>query len=247
MVEELVEGGLTRLAAFYYSQLPTRVGPVRSMRASDIGIVAPVDASIVTSGAAPQTIARIEDAGITFYPEGSDGISRDSSRTAPYNVFADLTTIAESAEQEVARPADYLPWSSEDNLPQGQPAKKIAVSFGGGHTTNWTFDADRYVNEDTYADDGDEFPTDTVLVLRVEIVDAGYLDPAGNPVPETNLTGTGDAMIFHDGRLVRGTWKKESLDAPITLSTKSGDLTVPAGHVWIELVPAGNGDVTVEK
>jgi len=30
VVEELVEGGLTRLAAFYYSQLPTRVGPVRS-------------------------------------------------------------------------------------------------------------------------------------------------------------------------------------------------------------------------
>ena len=247
VVEELVEGGLTRLAAFYYSQLPTTVGPVRSMRASDIGIVAPVDASIVTSGAAPQTIARIEDAGITFYPEGSDGISRDSSRPAPYNVFADLTTIAESAEQDEARPADYLPWSSEDNLPQGQPAKKIAASFGGGHTTNWTFDGDRYVNENTYADDGDEFPADTVLVLRVEIVDAGYLDPAGNPVPETKLTGTGEAMIFHDGRLVRGTWKKDSLDAPITLSTKSGDLTVPAGHVWIELVPAGKGEVTFEK
>ena len=65
-------------------------------------------------------------------------------------------------------------------LTQGQPAKMIAASFGGGHTTNWTFDGDRYVNENTYADDGDEFPADTVLVLRVEIVDAGYLDPAGN-------------------------------------------------------------------
>ena len=42
VVEELVEGGLTRLAAFFYSQLPTKVGPVRSMRASDIGIVSPV-------------------------------------------------------------------------------------------------------------------------------------------------------------------------------------------------------------
>jgi len=248
VVEELVEGGLTRLAAFYYSTLPTTVGPVRSMRASDIGIVAPVDASIVTSGAAPQTIARIEDAGITFYPEGSDGITRDNSRTAPYNLFADLTTIAETAEQDEARrPADYLPWSAEDTLPQGQPATKIAASFGGAHTTNWTFDGDRYVNENTYADDGDEFPADTVLVLRVEIVDAGYLDPAGNPVPETNLTGTGAAMIFRDGRVVEGTWKKDSLDAPITLSTKSGDLNVPAGHVWIELVPVDHGDVTFAK
>jgi hypothetical protein len=247
VVEELVEGGLTRLAAFYYSELPTTVGPVRSMRASDIGVVAPVDASIVTSGAAPQTIARIEDAGITFYGEGSDGISRDSSRSAPYNLFADLTTIAESAEQDQARPADYLPWSSEDELPKGKPATKIAASFGGGHTTNWTFDGDGYVNENTFADEGDEFPADTILVLRVEIGDAGYVDPAGNPVPETKLTGTGAAMIFHDGRLVRGTWKKDSLDAPITLSAKSGELTVPAGHVWIELVPADNGEVTFAK
>ena len=44
VVEELVEGGLTRLAAFYYSEIPGDVGPVRSMRASDIGIVSPVKA-----------------------------------------------------------------------------------------------------------------------------------------------------------------------------------------------------------
>ena len=37
VIEELVEGGLTRLAAFYYSQLPSKVGHVRSMRATDIG------------------------------------------------------------------------------------------------------------------------------------------------------------------------------------------------------------------
>ena len=41
VVEELVEGGITRLAAFYYSDIPGAVGPVRSMRASDIGIVTP--------------------------------------------------------------------------------------------------------------------------------------------------------------------------------------------------------------
>ena len=41
VTEELVEGGLTRLAVFFYSASPTQVGPVRSMRASDIGIVKP--------------------------------------------------------------------------------------------------------------------------------------------------------------------------------------------------------------
>src|SRR6478735_191863 len=104
VVEELVEGGLTRLAAFYYSELPANVGPVRSMRASDIGIVSPVDATVVTSGAASKTIARINDAGIPFYQEGDIGFTRDSSRSAPYNLFANLETIAKDAETDPARP-----------------------------------------------------------------------------------------------------------------------------------------------
>jgi hypothetical protein len=247
VVEELVEGGLTRLAAFYYSQIPDLVGPVRSMRASDIGIVSPVDATVVTSGAAARTIARIKGAGIQFFQEGAKGFARDNSRSAPYNLFANLTEVATEAKADATRPDDYLPWGAEEDFPKGQPAKSIAAVFGGGHTTNWTYDGKGYVNENTYAADGDEFPADTVLVLRVTVGDAGYLDPAGNPVPETKLEGKGEAMIFHGGRLVRGTWKKTGLDSAITLSTKAGALEVPAGHIWIELVPAANGDVTFTK
>ena len=247
VVEELVEGGLTRLAAFFYSELPDNVGPVRSMRASDIGIVAPADATVVTSGAAGQTIARIKGAGIPFYQEGDTGFSRDSSRSAPYNLFANLETIAADAEADAARPDDYLPWGDAEELPSGQPAKKIAASFGGSHTPNWTYNGKAYVNENSYAADGDEFAADTVLVLRVRVGDAGYRDPAGNPVPETELTGKGAAMLFHDGRLIRGTWSKTNLDSPLSLSTKAGPLVVPAGHTWIELVPAANGNVTFTK
>lgn len=248
VVEELVEGGLTRLAAFFYSETPDRVGPVRSMRASDIGIVSPVDGAMVTSGAAGQTIARIKGAGIKFFQEGAKGLARDSSRSAPYNVFADLGAVAGAASaDDASRPDDYLPWGEGKDLPKGQPAKRIGASFGGGHTTNWVYDGKGYVNQNSFAAQGDEFPADTVLVLRVQVGDAGYRDPAGNPVPETKLTGKGQAMIFNGGRLVRGTWEKDDLDAPLTLSTKAGELAVPAGRTWIELVPAGNGNVTFGK
>ena len=247
VVEELVEGGLTRLAAFYYSDIPGTVGPVRSMRASDIGIVSPVKADVVTSGAAARTIARIKGAGITFFGEGSHGFARDNSRSAPYNLFANLTDVASTIKQDDARPDDYLPWGDEKDFPKGQPATSIAATFSGGHTTNWVYQGGGYVNQNTYAAKGDEFPADTVLVLRVEVGDAGYLDPAGNPVPETKFTGKGEAMIFHGGHLVRGTWTKKDLGSPLELSTRAGKLTVPAGHTWIELVPAKTGDVTFKK
>ncbi|MDX6375432.1 MAG: hypothetical protein QOD98_4420 [Nocardioidaceae bacterium] len=248
VVEELVEGGMTRLAAFYYSQIPGDVGPVRSMRASDIGIVSPVHATVVTSGAAQVTINRIDDAGITYFTEGDKGFYRDSSRSAPYNLFTDLSQTATLVDQKDAeRPDDYLPFGDEKDFPKGQPARTLAASFSGGHTTNWTFKNGGYVNENTYAAAGDEFPADTVLVLRVKVGDAGYRDPAGNPVPETQFTGKGQALIFHGGRLVRAQWTKESLGSGLKLSTPAGDLTVPAGHTWIELVPQDGGSVTFGK
>jgi hypothetical protein len=247
VVEELVEGGMTRLAAFYYSDIPGDVGPVRSMRASDIGIVSPVGGSMVTSGAADVTLQRIKDAGIDYYSEGSPGFFRASGRSAPYDLFTDLGEVAKNAAHPKTRPDDYLPWGSDDDLPQGRAATSLSATFSGGHTTSWTFRDGGYVNENSFAAEGDEFPADTVLVLRVPVGDAGYTDPAGNPVPETQFEGKGDAMVFHDGRLVRGTWSKKKLDSVVTLSTKAGDLKVPAGRVWVELVPDDSGDVTFAK
>ena len=111
--------------------------------------------------------------------------------------------------------------------------------------TNWQFKGGTYDNLNSYAADGDEFKADTVLVLRVPIGDAGYTDPAGNPVPETKLEGKGDALIFHNGRMVRATWCKNGLEGQLNLSTKAGKISVPAGHTWLELVPAGSqGNVT---
>lgn len=244
VVEELVEGGMTRLAVFYYSDIPGTVGPVRSMRASDIGIVSPVDARVVTSGAAPVTINRLNSAGVKFYGEGAPGFSRAGDRSAPYNLMADLSTLVDSMdEREEARPDDYLPWGEKKDLPKGKKATSIAAGFGN-HTTNWTYRNGGYVNENSFAADGDTFPTDTVLVLRVQVGDAGYRDPGGNFVPETKFEGKGQALLFHGGRVVTGTWSKKSLDAPVSLSTKKGKLEVPAGHVWMELVPQNGGNVT---
>jgi hypothetical protein len=243
VVEELVEGGITRLAVFFYSEIPGKVGPVRSMRASDIGIV-PKDADVVTSGAAPVTIRRITSAGIKYFTEGDKGFARDSARIAPYNLFATLTDVVSTIKQAASRPADYLPWGDEASFPGGRKATRISAQFSGGHTTEWKFSGGHYVNTNSNADKNAQFPTDTVLVLKVKVGDAGYKDPAGNPVPETKFDGKGDALLFHDGKVVRGTWTKDGLTGAIQLSTASGPLAVPAGHVWIELVPATDGEVT---
>ncbi|MGA8256275.1 MAG: DUF3048 domain-containing protein [Nocardioides sp.] len=245
VVEELVEGGVTRLATFFYSDIPDTVGPVRSMRASDIGIVAPAEATIVTSGAASVTISRIRRAGIGFVGEGSAGFFRDSGRPTPYNLMTDLGDLADSLKGKARRADDYLTFGTSADLPKGQPANQVSVRFSQAHTTAWSYRNRHYTNTNTLAAAGDEFSADTVLVLQVKVVDAGYRDPAGNFVPETVLEGEGPAILFHRGTAVPATWTKQSIDSALELSTlEGGPLAVPAGHTWIELLPADGGALT---
>jgi hypothetical protein len=244
VTEELVEGGATRLAVFFYQHVPALVGPVRSMRASDIGIVKPAKAVLVASGGAPPTVRRIKAAHITTFTEGATGFERDTARRAPYNLFMRLSRLAPQVRAK-ATVASYLPFGAGD-LPRGETATGLSAVFSGGHTTRWTYAAGTYANQNSFAAAGDRFRPDTVLVLRVRVGDAGYLDPAGNHVPETKFTGTGKALLFHGGRVVRGTWTK-SLGSAIELSTATGSLHVPPGHTWVELVPANGGRVVITR
>ena len=250
VVEELVEGGLTRLAAFYYSHIPRNVGPIRSMRASDIAVVSPVHASMVTSGAAAQDDRADQGRAHPVLRRGHQGMYRSTHRAAPYNLFVHLRKVAAVAKRKRARtPPDYLAWGSAKDLPQGLKVTTISAQFSAVHTTEWQFTNGSYHNLNSNAPARDQFPATNVLVLRVREGDAGYLDPAGNQVPETLLTGKGNALLFHDGRMVAANWHKGKAPAStIKLTTKKGHkLKVPAGHTWIELVPVDGGNVTFSK
>jgi hypothetical protein len=243
VVEELVEGGITRLAAFYYSKVPHRAGPMRSMRATDIGIVQPLKAVLVASGGAGVTLRRVHGAGIRTVTEGAPGFYRGQGY-APYNLFMDVDKLVKPMKALRTTPTPYLPFGDRD-LPKGKPAKRFTAVFSTSSATSFELRKGKYVNTDSNATKGDDFLPDTVVVLRVKVGLAGYLDPAGYPVPETKFTGRGPAVVFHDGRMVRGTWVKNGLDRVVTLRTAAGPLEIPAGKVRLELVPVKGGDLRV--
>lgn len=248
VVQELVEGGLTRLAAFYYSQLPDVVGPVRSMRASDIGIALPANAFIVASGAAPPTSKLLNEAGINRVTEGARGFFRSNIRPAPYNLMMKLPALA----QHVGRPwsppeGPYLPFGRAENFAGTQPVTSFTTAFSGAPADQWQLDGDTWVRTNSLAVEGHDFRVDNVLVLRVRVGDAGYLDPAGNPVPETLFFGNGEATLIHGDRAVQGEWHKPTRASAITLTANGKPLTVPFGHTFIALVPEQGGALTLRR
>lgn len=244
VVEELVEGGMTRLAAFYYGERPKEVGPIRSLRDSDVGVVLPTGGVLLASGGAPGTAKRLEEAGVEFSTEGSPGFSRDRSREAPYNLMLDVEEASGELESGEA-PGAYLPFQ-KGKLRGGKPAKSVAVSFSSASTTTWKRSGGGWTRTNGPVSPKDDFAPDNLLALRVEVDDAGYEDPGGNPVPVTKLVGEGKAQLFSNGRAVTGTWSKDDEDSQLKLETRDGkQLNVPAGKTVVELVPRDGGSVRI--
>jgi Protein of unknown function (DUF3048) N-terminal domain/Protein of unknown function (DUF3048) C-terminal domain len=248
VVEELVEGGLTRLAAFYYSEMPAEVGPVRSLRGTDINLVKPARAALVASGGAPKTMKRAREAKVVTATEGTPGYYRVSDRSAPYNLFMNLKKLPKS-KTDGPKPQSYLPWGEAAKLQGGKKATQITATFSAGSSTEWNWNGKVWHRAGSHATPADDFRTDNVLALKVKQTDAGYTDPAGNPVPESVLAGKGPATLFHQGKAYEGTWVKKSPTSAIKLVTAKGQqIPVPPGNTWIELVPAsGGGGLTFGK
>ncbi|HSK28263.1 MAG TPA: DUF3048 domain-containing protein [Jiangellales bacterium] len=243
VVQEPVEGGLTRLAAIYHSALPDRIAPVRSVRSSDIGIAAPTGGALVASGGAPPVLDQLAAAGVPLVtPVDAQGFSRDPARRAPYDVVVRPAEVLATAAalQGLSPPPPYLPWAdAAADLPAGTQVSTVDVAFSRGSRARWTTTANGWALDGDLAAEGDRFTPATLLVLRVTTRDAGYLDPAGNPVPEVVLAGAGEALLVHGTQAVTARWSRgPEPAAPLLLTGLTGaPLHVPPGRTWVGLVP----------
>jgi hypothetical protein len=255
VVEELVEGGLTRFAAFYQSVDPGQVGPVRSARHVDAAIAGPTHGILAFSGGAGPALAVVSRSGLHLVQEGdpSGAFSRLRTRSAPHNLYLRVGTLWVRPGSGV--PPAYLPFTSTGSsasapgVAQDAPATSAVLAFSAVQRPSWTFDRARgcWWRSETgghaaVSAGGARQVADNVLILRVRIRDAGYPDPAGNLVPETVFTGTGGAVLLHGGRRVTGTWSKSSPLAELKLTGADGrPLLLSPGRTWIELVPVQGG------
>lgn len=261
VVEELVEGGVTRFAALFQSADPGTVGPVRSIRNVDAAIAGPTHGILTFSGGAAPALAAVSRTGLRLVQESdrSGAYSRVRSRRPPHNLYLRVATLWARSGTEVPDP--YLPFStggagpavgSPGSVTGGGPSSgggpavtSAALTFSAAERPSWTFDTRtrRWLRSESggrRAVDarGARLVADNVLILRVRIGDAGYLDPIGDPVPETLLTGSGAAALLTDGRQLTGTWSKAGTGARLQLKGEDGRrLAVPPGRTWIELVP----------
>jgi hypothetical protein len=260
VVEEVVEGGLTRLLALFQSQDPPTVGPVRSARSTDLALLAELGRPLFAwSGANPTFRADVEaadliDVGVDAAP---DAYRRDGGRRAPYNLFAAPEALRSAASGDEPDAAAAPPPPLFEYRPAGEPPAGPGVRPTGGlHSQmlataiGWSWNAqerrwERSQNGTPHVDaDGARVSATNVVVRLTPYRDSGVRDSRGAVVPEAETVGEGDAWVLSGGQAQPGRWHKDSADAPTTYTdTDGGPLRLAPGRTWVELLPPGSVEV----
>lgn len=249
--EQVVEGGITRFVAVYHSTLPPEIGPVRSIRPMDAAIAAPLGGLLAFSGGVPPYIAAAEAAGLQTLRQdaGADGFFRSTARSAPHDVHATPQTLLDQADADHRTPPEtQFDHAAEGEQPTavaaGRPTATLDLRMSGISAPRWAWSAadGRWLRAEgstpAVQADGARIGAANVVVLRVDVVQTEARDPAGNPVPETVLTGSGPALVASGGHAAEAIWSKAGVSDRVELTDADGDpVALAPGTTWVELVP----------
>ena len=247
VIEEEVEGGLTRFLALFHSQDPEQVGPVRSGREADADLLPPFSPVLGYSGADPSVQRLLRDAGILFFEEGQagDAFFRVSDRIAPHNLFANTAALWE-AGSDLERPDEEVFKRAEDAPGGGTRTPSAELTFSQYANATWTWrngpgNWQREQNGSPHATaEGGTLHADNVVIMRIEQRTGARRDSAGNPTVELVVTGRGDAVVLRDGKAYEATWRKRNANSQIEWLDSDGDpFPLAPGSTWVELLATG--------
>lgn len=251
------EGGWTRFIALYGSSYPTKVGPVRSARETDLltlpqfgkvglayaGADGPVQALISSD---PRVVDLGKDAAVNGTPIRPASYFFDATRKTPYNFYVKSNYLR------------YYGGLGGATVPKGMGFAFGRVRSAGVKTTSlgvvwskrasmqavWSKSLGKWL---MYADG--KLLTDretrkpltatNIVVMRVGS-SLSTINNANYPVPILKTVGTGGVTVLRQGYRWTGRWSRTSITNGTFLKDKAGRaITLAPGQTWVMLVPVG--------
>lgn len=247
VVEEEVEGGVTRFAAVFHST-PSIVGPVRSGRSTDVALLGGLGRPLFLYSGANEVMQGII-VGRPFVQARSEanssGYWRDPSRRAPSNLYTDTAPHWASATGDA--PPQQFHYRGPREHATGAEVDEVSIAYRSS-PVRWVWEGSSWRRWQRGAEhilaSGQQVSAANVVIVEVEAVDTGLVDASGGMVPEFVFVGSGRATIFTDGRRIEGTWTRPTLTSVVTLTSGPGrPIELTPGRTWIQMVEEGTNMV----
>jgi len=237
--EEIVEGGITRLAAIFNSRVPAVVGPVRSVRRTDRELVFPIGGIFAFSGGATYALRSIATAPVALYDQTNSGAAmfRDLKRPPPHNLFANAPLLMKKNAKPRPTRALFSYLLPGQRL-QGPKVKSFIVGFESGFAVTYLWNATTK-SWNRWLFGRPDVTTNGVLLSpkNVVVMNVQYVGGAGVIDSYAQLVGSGPVEVFSNGHLERGRWFRHHLGQRTTYVNSSGHLIrLEPGRTWVELL-----------
>ena len=135
----------------------------------------------------------------------------------------------------------------------GEAETYVEVNYSSACTAQWTYDTalgvwDRGIGGRPHVDalTGDQITADNVVLVFANHVHANFWEQmigdqsAWILSTEIQLWGQGPALVFRDGQMYSGIWKRETRDAMLTFYyADETPLPLKPGNTWFQVVPLG--------
>lgn len=244
---EQVEGGLTRLAAVFSSEIPTLIGPVRSARISDIDILAQYGRVVFAySGAQGKMLPVISAANLNDYGAQRQSptiYTRDEARTSPTDMVLRADLLLEKVRsdgREIAQ-SRSVGWNFGD-----APAGGIAITGAeinwpaASYELTWSAAEERWLISNNgvanMSASGTQHGPTTFVIQLVEILPSEYGDKFGGVTPFSKTVGSGTGYVLRDGKYFSATWTRpDELSGTTWRALDGSELAFARGQVWIAL------------
>jgi DUF3048 family protein len=255
VVEEGVEGGVTRFASLFHSRDAVSVGPVRSARSTDLLFAQQVGRPLFAYSGANAVFADLVrkaplvDVGVGRFPAI---YNRQPGRPSPYNLFSETRALYASAPDDKTPPPPLFSYRAAGEAPPvegSEPAPRVQAIWKLNITTTVVYAWDeasktfkRTTDGAPHLDAGGaQVAPENVVFQVVGYRNTGLVDRSGAAVPEAGLIGEGEAWVLTAGKLIKGHWSRPSEAQSTTYTLPSGaPIKLTPGRTWLELVPLGN-------
>ena len=251
--EEVVEGRTTRFVAIFSSKEAPEIGPVRSVRESDMPLLAMYGrVAFAFSGGNKGVFATVRKSNVidASFNSNRGAYTIAGRRIDAYNYITSSQRLLAVAPKAVAAHDIGLRFG---DLPAGGKGTTLGTRadlvWSRYARTGWKWDANRKVyvrfmdGRPAMLRNGVQQQAPTVVIQYVQVKSSRYSDVHGAVSPYTVTTGKGNAVVLRDGRAIAGTWARSGTGATRFLGKDGKDINLHTGPVWVMLVP---NDLTVK-
>ncbi len=258
LYEFIIEGGESRIMAFFKNVQPKYIGPVRSARHYFLDYAMEHDAIFVHFGWSPLAQSNIKELKInningiydTFFWRVKPLSSYHNAITSMSNVLSYALKKGYRTTSDNECVVKYNQY--DEDIENGQTANLIKVTYSALQNASYEYDAERKVylrsmrgqaHKDSQT--GEQFYAKNIIMIFVkdELLD----DPEDKGRRNLYNIGTGSGFYATNGKIQEIKWKKDSRSSrTIYYDDKANEISVNDGITWVQIVPLNGGSVKFE-